>query len=38
MNYLIIMLMKMRLVMIFTQYGLACKYGMIFQMSMHNWT
>ena len=38
MNYLIIVLMKMRLVMIFSQYGLACKYGMIFQMSIYNWT
>ena len=36
-NYLIIALIKMRLLilLILSQYGLACKYGIIFQISIH---
>ena len=36
-NYLIIALIKMRLLilLILSQYGLACKYGIIFQVSIH---
>ena len=38
-SYLVTVLIEMRLLifMVFTQYGLACKYGIIFQISIHNW-
>ena len=38
-NYLIILLIKMTLVIFlaFTQYGLACKYGIVSLISIYNW-
>ena len=39
-NYLIIVLIKMRLLifLLFSQYGLTCIYGIIFQILIYNWT
>ena len=38
-NYIIIVLMKIRLLMflVFSQYGLACKYEIIIQISIYDW-
>ena len=38
-NHLIMALIKMRLLifLILSRYGLACKYGTVFQLSMYNW-
>ena len=38
-RYLIMLLINMRPVifLVFSQYGLACKYGIIFQISTYNW-
>ena len=29
--------MKLLIFLAFRKYGLACKYGIIFQISLHNW-
>ena len=38
-SYLIMVLTKIRLLifLVLTQYGLACKYGIIFQILLYNW-
>ena len=38
-SYLTMVLIKMRLLMflVLSQYGLACKYGIIFQTAIHKW-
>ena len=38
-SYLIMALIKMRLLifLVLSRYGLACIYGIIFQMSIYNW-
>ena len=38
-SHLIIVLIKMRLLIffVFSRYGLACKYGIIFQVSVYHW-